>query len=245
MKSFLPVIFLLIIVSMSNCKHDIPLGADPGTPITPGSSGTPGTPGSPGSPQVVCSPDTTYFRQEILPIFVSNCTFSSCHDAASHQHGLVLTSYTGIMEKITAYNLNNSDIWKKINETDPAERMPQPPRNPLTTAQKNAIRQWILQGAKNNSCQASTCDTATVTFNIQVKSIIANKCQGCHSSTSPANGYDFSTYAGVKARVTDGKLWGAINHIAGFSAMPKNGSKLSDCEIATFRKWIDAGSPNN
>jgi len=67
----------------------------------------------------------------------------------------------------------------------------------------------------------------------------------CHSSTSAGGGIDLSTYSTIKAKVSDGKLWGSINQLPGFSAMPKNGSKLSVCEITQIKKWIDAGSPNN
>ncbi|RYY42338.1 MAG: hypothetical protein EOO06_21310 [Chitinophagaceae bacterium] len=74
---------------------------------------------------------------------------------------------------------------------------------------------------------------------------MTNKCVGCHSGTPPQGGINYTTYAGVKAKVDDGRLWGAINHAAGFSPMPKGGTKLSDCEIKQFKKWMDAGAPNN
>ena len=52
---------------------------------------------------------------------------------------------------------------------------------------------------------------------------------------APAGGYDYSTCMGVKARVNDGKLWAAVNHVTGFSPMPKNGNKLSDCELKQIK----------
>jgi mono/diheme cytochrome c family protein len=239
--SILLISVLLIYVA---CKHELPAQpVDPGSPQIPGTPGTPGIPGTPGSN--LCSADTVYFQQQILPIFVSNCTFSGCHDNITQQDGINLTTYNGIRAEVEAGDLNDSKIWEKINESDPGDRMPPPPRNPLSAVQKELIRKWILQGAKNNSCQPSTCDTVNVTYSINIRSIVAAKCQGCHSSANPANGYDLSTYSGLKARVVDGKLHGAINHLPGFSPMPKNGAKLSDCELATFRKWIDAGALNN
>jgi hypothetical protein len=42
-----------------------------------------------------------------------------------------------------------------------------------------------------------------------------------------------------------GKFWGSINHLPGFSAMPKNGTMLSPCEIGQVKRWIAAGAPNN
>jgi uncharacterized membrane protein len=236
--SFFACILGVFILLMLSCKHEIISdGAGSGTGTGTGSGNAGG--------QSTCSPDSVYFQQQVLPIFVSNCSMSGCHDALTQQHGIVLTNYNGIRSEVSPGNLNNSEIWEKINETDPGDRMPPPPRLPLTQAQKDIIRKWIQQGAKNNSCQASGCDSVNVTYSVTIKSIIANKCQGCHSSTAPANGYDLTQYSVVKARVTDGKLWGAINQLPGYSPMPKNGSKLSVCEIAQIRKWIDAGSPNN
>jgi ribosomal protein S16 len=239
--SFGLAFFCLAAVLIFSCKHEIPV-SNPGSGNGTGGSGS-GS-GNTGG-QSTCSPDTVYFQQQVLSIFVSNCSLSGCHDAISQQHGLVLTNYNGIMAKISPGNLNNSKIWEKINDNDPSDRMPPPPRNPLSQAQKDIIKKWIQQGAKNNSCTSASCDSVNVTYSSTIKSIISAKCQGCHSSTAPANGYDFTQYAVVKARVTDGKLWGAINHLPGYFPMPKNGNKLSDCEIAQVRRWINAGAPNN
>lgn len=43
----------------------------------------------------------------------------------------------------------------------------------------------------------------------------------------------------------NGKLYGSIAHTTGFAAMPQSGNKLSDCQIAQVKKWIDAGAPQN
>lgn len=226
------------IVWAISCRHQIP-----GITDSPGQGGS--TDANPPAASA-CSADTAYFQQQILPVFISNCALSGCHDNASHKEGIVLTSYSGIVAGgIRAGNPGNSKIYKVITTTKADDRMPQPPRNPLSQEQISLIAKWISQGAKNNSCVNASCDTANVTYNSSIKSIITDKCQGCHSGSSPAGGYDFSTYAGVKARVNDGKLWGAVNQVAGYSAMPKNGNKLSTCELDKLKIWINAGAPNN
>jgi hypothetical protein len=53
------------------------------------------------------------------------------------------------------------------------------------------------------------------------------------------------TYAADKAMAQNGKLYGTIAHTAGFSPMPKGSAKLSNCQIATIKKWIDGGMLNN
>ncbi len=226
-------VFVLFFFS---CKHE-PLDV---TPNPGGSAGGGVTP-------VACSADTAYFQQQVLPIFIASCAVSGCHDATSHQSGVLLTDYAHITTTgdVRAGQPANSKIWQLINATDPTKRMPKPPRSALSQAQKDVISKWIIQGAKNNSCQASACDTANVTFGNSITTIINNKCGGCHSANAASGGVNLSAYSGVKAKVDDGKLWGAINHLPGYSPMPQGGGKLSDCEIAQFRKWIAAGAPNN
>lgn len=222
------------LVFILSCKHRIP-GADDlisDVPITTTS----------------CSSDTAYFQQQVLPVFVSNCSMSGCHDAASHEGEIILTSYSHIMATgdIQPGNPDNSKVYEKIVEPNANDRMPPLPHNALNQQQIDIIRKWILQGARNNSCQSLSCDTLTaVTYTTTIRTLISGKCQGCHSSSAPGGGYDLSTYAGVKSRVDDGRLWGSVNHVPGYSAMPKNGNKLSACEISQIKKWIDAGAPNN
>jgi len=170
-----------------------------------------------------------------------------CHDAAAHQEGIVLTTYQSVMSTggIRPGNPNNSKAYRKIMETNNGDRMPPPPRAKLSQEQADLIKKWILQGAANNSCQNAVCDTASVTYSITIKTLIGNKCQGCHSGISAAAGIDLSNYSGVKARIDDGRLWGAVNQLPGYKPMPQAGFKLSACELAQIRIWMDAGAPNN
>ena len=243
-KLILPAIILLVV----SCKHDVQGLPAPGNGGNAGGgTGAGGSTGSGGSSTNTCDPNKIYFQQQVLPILLSNCTMSGCHDDASHQDGIILTSYEKVMATagVRPGRPTDSDLYEVLVETDPDDRMPRPPRNPLSQDQIQVIYQWIQQGAQNLSCQNSSCDTSNVTYNNTIRNMISSKCQGCHSGTAASAGIDLSTYTGVKAKITDGRLWGAINQLPGYSAMPKNGAKLSDCELTQIRKWIDAGSPNN
>ena len=222
------VVLLMLAIS---CKHEIPLQPPQPQHIITSTS---------------CSPDTVYFQQRVLPVFISHCTQSGCHNADSHKEGIVLDSYTSIMRtgKIRPFQPNNSDIYKKIMESNFNDRMPPPPSSPLSQEEKNIIYTWIAQGALNNAC-SNSCDSAVFSFAGAVRPLITNNCQGCHSGTAPQGGIDLTTYTNIKLRVDDGKLWGSINHLPGFSAMPKNGTMLSPCEIGQVKRWIAAGAPNN
>lgn len=97
-----------------------------------------------------------------------------------------------------------------------------------------------------NTSTGAVCDTSgTVSYSQKVVPILQQACYGCHSVNSPSGNIAMSTYATDKVIAQNGKLYGSIAYLSGFSAMPKGGNKLTDCQIATIKKWIDAGMPNN
>lgn len=89
------------------------------------------------------------------------------------------------------------------------------------------------------------CDTTNVTYSGTVTPILSENCNSCHGSTSPSAGVITDNYADLQTIVENGKFVGAINHLDGYSPMPKGGNKLSDCNLAKIEKWLDSGAPNN
>ncbi len=89
------------------------------------------------------------------------------------------------------------------------------------------------------------CDTASVTYSRSVTPVLSANCTGCHGGNTPSAGISLDNYNGIKAVADNGKLWGSVSHTAGFSPMPKNSTKMSSCNIAKIKKWIDAGALNN
>jgi hypothetical protein len=90
------------------------------------------------------------------------------------------------------------------------------------------------------------CDTTNVTFSGTVNNLLTSYgCLGCHSGSAPSGGFVLSSHAAVKAKVTDGRLVGAINHHPGFSPMPQGGAKMNQCDIDKIEAWVTAGAPNN
>lgn len=223
-------VVILTVVILFACRHEI---------LVDNNTGSGGT--VPAS--VACSPDSVYFVNEILPILASNCTMSGCHDVASHKDGVILTDYNNIRRYVSPGNAAGSKLYKVIIKTG-SERMPPPPMSALTQVQKDKISRWINQGAQNNNCRGN-CDTAIFTYTGAVKPIIDAKCAGCHNPSSLGGGIDVSAYTGLRTVALNGKLYGSITQQPGFSPMPKNGIKLSDCEITQINKWITAGSLNN
>jgi uncharacterized membrane protein len=168
---------------------------------------------------------------------------SGCHDNGTAADGVRMTDYANILDEVKAGNAGDSKLYKVIIRTD-NERMPPPPRPAFTTAQKALIQKWINQGAKNNMC-LSRCDTNTFTYSGAVRPLIESKCLGCHNATAPSGGVNLSDYTNTRALAINGRLYGSIAHQTGYSPMPKNSAKLSDCEIRQVQRWIQAGAQNN
>jgi hypothetical protein len=90
------------------------------------------------------------------------------------------------------------------------------------------------------------CDTAGTTYSTTVVSLLQNYgCLGCHSGASASGNIRLDSYNNVKIQADNGRLFGAINHSAGYAPMPQGGNKMLSCDINKIKAWIDAGSPNN
>lgn len=136
-----------LLLGAGACKHDPFLEDDTFTPVdttdvNPGDTTNMGTP---------CDPDVVYFDQQVLPILRSNCALSGCHDAATAQEEVILTSYENVMQtaEIVPFDLNESKLYEVITDDDPEDRMPPSPNTPLNSEQVQLIAKWILQGAKD------------------------------------------------------------------------------------------------
>jgi len=161
--------------------------------------------------------------------------------------GVTLTDYASILASgvVEPGNPGDSELYEKITEDNPNDIMPPPPNASLTVEQRNAVMKWIEQGALNNNCEEAECDTVNVTYAETVWPIVQGRCFGCHNGPGTQSGILLENYDDIVAAVNSGRFLGAIKHEDGYSAMPQNGAKLSDCNISQIQKWIDDGTPNN
>lgn len=91
----------------------------------------------------------------------------------------------------------------------------------------------------------TVCDTAAVKFSTSILPVLSSNCNSCHGGNTPSASIKLDTYAGVKQQVDNGRLWGAVSQSTNYSPMPKNGTKLINCNLAKIRIWIAAGALNN
>ncbi len=191
---------------------------------------------------VACNKDTVYFYNSIGPLIITSCaSMKGCHNGNSGEASS-LTTYSNIMRYVSAGNPGSSRLYNVLSSGGEGI-MPRPPYAPFTTTQKALVYKWIQQGAKNNGCFDTSCDTTAVTYSGSIAPIFATNCIVCHSASSSST-TKLDSYTGVKAAVTAGRILGAIQHLTGYVTMPP-GSSLSACDINKIKAWIRKGSLNN
>jgi len=191
---------------------------------------------------VTCDPDTIYFQNTILPLVVSSCGTSGCHDQASHKDGIILTDYASILKtgEIKPGDPGDSEFFETLRD-DGDDLMPPPPYEALSNEEVQQIRSWILQGAKNNQC-FDDCDTEQVTFSESIWPMMQTYCTGCHSSANPGGGIVIEDHSDMLAIANNGSLMGSVRYEPGYAKMPTN-QQLSDCNINQLQRWMDEGMP--
>jgi len=197
--------------------------------------------------------DSVCFNQDILPILLSSCAISGCHDAASHAEGYVFTNYSTLMqnsESIVPFNPGESKVYNVITDNEQEDRMPPPPYSALSSKQKELFFTWITQGAINSDCPETSCDTAAaIEFSTQVWPVIENNCLSCHNSSLSSGGVNLDSFQQIKnysetLRNGTPVIVGVINYMNGFANMPPS-KKLDECTIRTIELWIEQGILNN
>jgi Protein of unknown function (DUF1553)/Protein of unknown function (DUF1549)/Planctomycete cytochrome C len=108
------------------------------------------------SPASIAGEPALAFNRDIRPILSDKCF--ACHgfDAKQRKAGLRLDTPEGAFGTtdsgavaIKPGDLDASELWRRIHSDDASERMPPPKSHKaLTTPEKEAIGQWIKQGAR-------------------------------------------------------------------------------------------------
>jgi uncharacterized membrane protein len=183
------------------------------------------------------------FSRDIMPVVVSKCGSTNCHDAVTHKEGLNYTTYSGIRSSVVAGSPGSSKLYRVITTSGGEEKMPPANSPQLTAAEIDSIGKWITYGALNETC-GEVCDTINpVTFSGTIWQLIQSTCTGCHSGSAPSGNVLLTSYANVQSIASNGKLLNALNG-TGVTRMPPSGP-LSACRIRQFEIWINKGALNN
>jgi hypothetical protein len=183
------------------------------------------------------------FTRDILPVIVSRCATTGCHDAGANGERGSLTTYSNIRAQVVPGNPSSSRLLKVIKLSSGESKMPPTGKPQLTTAEIDSIGKWIGYGALNENC-GEVCDTINpVTFSGTIWPIMQSSCTGCHSGTSPSGNVLLASYSNVATVAASGVLLNSLKG-SGVTKMPV-GSSFSSCRIRLFDIWIKNGYPNN
>ncbi|MFT6867427.1 MAG: hypothetical protein ACJA08_002270 [Cyclobacteriaceae bacterium] len=193
--------------------------------------------------KIECDPEIIYFEKDVLPILISSCAYTGCHDTKTAEEGVILNNYANTIRtgKVKPYNPGKSGLYESLFEGGD-DRMPPPPDNALSQTEKDIIRDWIGQGAENFTC--TSCDPTVFTYTLAVVPIMDNYCNRCHNNTRSDGGISLQGYDKIKIAADNGSLLGTITHTGGFPLMPQ-GAAIPDCEISQMEHWISEGAQNN
>ncbi|MFQ5799002.1 MAG: c-type cytochrome domain-containing protein [Bacteroidota bacterium] len=103
------------------------------------------------SGQILSPESNISYGQHIQPIFNQSCAISGCHNSSTRQSDLSLESYVETTARPGIIEPGDPDASVLVQRIE-GSIQPQMPFNraPLPSDQINVIRQWILEGAKNN-----------------------------------------------------------------------------------------------
>ena len=89
------------------------------------------------------------------------------------------------------------------------------------------------------------CDLVEISYANDIIPILEKRCYSCHNTQANFGNVTLEGFIEISKYTNNGSLIGSIKHIPGFSAMPKNQSKLIQCEIEKIETWINDGALNN
>ncbi len=181
-----------------------------------------------------------YYTDDIAPMMTAKCAMPGCHVAGFSSGDL--TTYIGVKAKVDNGSMKNRVVNLK--------NMP-PAGNPaLTDLELKHLNCWLNKGAPDNSknpstSQATAC-TATISYSLTIASIISANCSSsgaCHG-TSSVNG-DYTTYAGLKADASNGKLNNRVVVNNNTHNAPAYVPPISATDRDKINCWIQQSAPNN
>ncbi len=89
---------------------------------------------------ISAAPVLVSFSGTVWPIINTNCV--GCHKGSSASAGVDLSSYSSILHYVTPYDAAHSTLYNSLTSM--------PPGGSLSSTDKQAIADWINQGALNN-----------------------------------------------------------------------------------------------
>jgi cytochrome c553 len=194
------------------------------------------------------------FETTVLPVLVQKC--GKCHSAETRKGDLSLATIAGLRqggesgEPLLGATLEESHLWGMLD----GGGMPPEGEPPLSAAERESIRTWILSGAKSSSVITSAEKPLT---QHDVLPIVLLRCATCHGRQRQLGGVDLRTIEGMHLGGASGPALVAGDPDASLmlqrvesGACPPADQLLKffvkrppRSEVQLLRDWIAAGAP--
>lgn len=89
------------------------------------------------------------------------------------------------------------------------------------------------------------CGKDTISYSKHIQPYINIRCMPCHNEVEHKDDVILTNWFDIQVVIGTGQFLGALKHEPGYTPMPHNGPKSSQCTIDGFEKWYNAGAPNN
>lgn len=238
---------LMVLTLLTACGASTPMSI-PGINEQKSSESSNGTLGDLSDPSAV--------QNKAIQILANNCT--SCHGAAAGPMGIFnLTNVDHLIQ--TGLIVPGNPDGSQLLQTIEANRMPK--AGPLSAADKNVLRAWILGGAAAPTQPIVPTPPGpgpnpppgvpvTGTLPEKAIAILTNNCFACHGTV--ANGglnrinepaFVISISTAAKSFISPGRAQDSLIYTASASGrMPIGGAKLSQADLDILLQWINEGA---
>lgn len=212
----------IILLVFTGCRHDSEV-----TPTTPR----------------IC------FETEVLPIVLTNCAISGCHNG--NEDIISINSYSDVMRLVKAGKPYQSRIFKSVTNTW-GNLMPPKPHLPLSARQRTILYLWILQGAKSGLCDTISHTSDSICFTNVILPVFETNCAstGCHDAITHEEGYNLTSYARIVSRGIvpgnglESEIYKSIIRTDEDRMPPPSRTALTAAEKASILQWINEGANN-
>jgi hypothetical protein len=190
-------------------------------------------------------------EEKALQILQNRCV--SCHNNSFAEFGINLEgdSLSLVGRGLIVPGLPEaSSLYKSvISQSRVADGItPMPIGNPLSSAEKSDLEQWIAQGVQRKQVGGDPqARPEAYYYDSDIKPILeAHDCLQCHSGSSGNGGYiQLDSYAKLMGFVTIGSEDSLLYDSIVSGRMPKNRAPIPEEKQKIIRAWILNGAPES